>query len=128
MVLPADKLRGSKYPRGARAPGRNSADMESLEDARIAVLRAGLKATAELTREAMTRDLNILQRLVEMCSIAGNVYSKLELSTICCKKNDAYVTHLHEMTLFSDVCPPKMDPVTHQSNLGKIYTYEASCK
>ena len=84
--------------------------MEILEDERIAVLRAGLKATAELTREAMMRDLNILQRFMELCSLTWNVFFELELSTICCKKNDANVTHLHEMTLFSDVCPPKTDP------------------
>lgn len=61
-VLPAQKPRGSKYPRGATAPGRNSALIESfVVDMRDMVV-AGPKAKAETAKtEAMMRDLNIVE-------------------------------------------------------------------
>ena len=61
-VLPAQKPRGSKYPRGATAPGRNSALIESfVVDMRDMVV-AGPKAKAETANtEAMIRDLNIAE-------------------------------------------------------------------
>jgi hypothetical protein len=60
-VLPAQKPRGSKYPRGATAPGRNSALMESfVVDMRDMVV-AGPKAKAETANTEAIRDLNMAE-------------------------------------------------------------------
>jgi hypothetical protein len=60
-VLPAQNPRGSKYPSGASAPGRNSADIEIFVADLRDIIDAGLKAMAEaITTDAITRVLNIV--------------------------------------------------------------------
>lgn len=70
-VLPAQNPSGSKYPNGASAPGRNSADIEIFVADLRAIVEAGLKATAEAsTIDAITRVLNIIK--VEMIDCADS--------------------------------------------------------
>lgn len=77
-VLPAQNPKGSKYPNGASAPGRNSALIDSFVADLRDIIDAGLKAMAEAsTTEAITRDLNIIDvgsvdKIVMTPQIANN--------------------------------------------------------